>query len=142
MTNRFRDRQMGRLACWTFERIVENDGGVHSYTEYCHDFIFGDPTEHYRHLFQTKSRKQLDFFDFDDSHVVYSLKSSPSFAVHCLKTGAKLWELVPTVNQFNHPFLELRHLSHGLLLTNDSNGLIRSVEKFKNSFLHSGSNIK
>ena len=125
MTNRFRDRQMGRLACWTFERIVENDGGVHSYTEYCHDFIFGDPTEHYRHLFQTKSRKQLDFFDFDDSHVVYSLKSSPSFAVHCLKTGTKLWELVPTVTSF----LELRDLSHGLLLTNNLNGLIRLVLK-------------
>ena len=79
-----------------------------------------------------------DFFDVDESHVVYSMKSSPSFVVHCFKTGAKLWELVPTVTSF----LELRDLSHGLLLTNNLNGLIRLVRKFKNSFYHSGSNIK
>ena len=126
---------MGVLSCFIFERNVENDGGVHSYTLYCHQFSFTDRAGLKSHLFTTNwSRKRLDLFDVDDSHVVYSLKSSPSFAVHCLKTGAKLWELVPTVNQFNHPFLELRHLSHGFLLTNDSNGLIKSVVKFKNSF--------
>ena len=128
---------MGVLICCTFERNV--DVGVLSNTLYCHRFIFGCDGEPKRHLFQTKwSHKQLDFFDVDESHVVYSMKSSPSFVVHCFKTGAKLWELVPTVTSF----LELRDLSHGLLLTNNLNGLIRLVRKFKNSFYHSGSNIK
>ena len=145
MTLHFRCRQMGTLCCSTIERNVENDVGVLSYTVYRHQFSLSVRAGLKRHLFTTNC-KQMDFFDFDDSHVVYSLKSSPSFAVHCLKTGTKLWELVPTVglpNPHPHPMpIELRDFSDGLLLTNNLNGTIKSVVKFKNSFYHSGSNIE
>ena len=72
MTLHFRCRKMDVLVCCTFERNVENDAGVQSFTEYCHQFIFTDRAGLARHLFTTNwSRKQVDFFDFDDSHVVY-----------------------------------------------------------------------
>ena len=126
MTLHFRCRQMGTLCCSTIELNVENDVGVHSYTLYKHQFSLSVRAGLKRHLFTTNwSRKQVDFFDFDDSHVVYSLKSSRSFAVHCFKTGEKLWELNSPI-AIDPSFIVMRELRNELLLTtNDSNGLIR-----------------
>ena len=128
MTLHFRCRQMGTLCCSTIERNVENDVGVLSYTVYRHQFSLSVRAGLKRHLFTTNwSRKQVDFFDFDDSHVVYSLKSSPSFAVHCIKTGEKLWEWNGLAYYAYLLIVEVRDLSHGLLLTNNLIGLIRLV---------------
>ena len=83
------------------------------------------------HLFQTNwTRSDIDFFDFDESHVVFNLKRSRSFMVHCITTGEKLWHLKPTLHarfSFPHgaPFIVLRDFQNGLLLADDSTGRIR-----------------
>ena len=129
---------MGILFCWTYEQIIENDDVVLSYTLYCHEFSFTELAGLNRHLFTANwSRKQVDIFDFDDSHVVYSLKSS--FAVHCLKTGSNLLERIG----LNYSIIEVRGLNHGLLLTNNKNGFIWLVLKvLKSLWYHSVLHIK
>ena len=70
-----------------------------------------------------RTRREVHFFDFDKSHVVYNYKKSRSFTVYCIKTGAKLWELNPKWSRGR--FIVLRDFQNGLLLASDSTGRIR-----------------
>ena len=86
-----------------------------------HNFFWCDLDERFEgrdiilphHLFQSNwTRSEIDFFDFDESHVVINYKQRNWFMVVCFKTGAKL----ATCTYSN--FIKLNELLGGLLLTN------------------------
>ena len=67
------------------------------------------------------SGTEMDFFDFDDDHLIFNFRGSRSFTVHCIKTGAELCKLKATVDG---PIV-LREFRNGLLLTNGLSGCLR-----------------
>ena len=78
-------------------------------------------------LFSTnQTHSEMEFFEFDESHVIYKLKCARTFHVNCIKTGEKLWTLKPNADSSNLVRFVLRELSDdGLLLMNEIGGPIR-----------------
>ena len=121
---RLRGRKL--LECRSFKRVrIVGDDSLYF------DFHLMDFDEDFERSKDLRSRKvfdtnwtsyEIDFFDFNENHVVCSFKRSRSFGVVCIKTGAKLWRLNQAVNK---PFIVLRDFQNGLLLANDLTGCIR-----------------
>ena len=115
------------LTCHTNKRTldIEDHGGpvpMMSYSFKRFDLDLKSANNISIPLFTTGwTRSELDFFDFDDSHVVYNYKRSNSFTIFNIKTSVML-NIRSTVDL---NVLKLNDFHRGLLLSNDSLGCIR-----------------